>query len=364
MTQKSLGYVELEWTCPNCKTKNPGSLKTCQACGSPQPTDVQFEASQNQELIAEAEKLAAAKKGADIHCPFCGTRNPADAATCSQCNGELKGGEKRVSGQVVGAYSNQPRPSGQIACPNCATSNPDTRTTCSACGANLQIEKPGAVVEAGVQPKPRPKYLVMGCAVLAGVFVLAIIAYFIYTSTRRSDVEGVVQNVNWARAVAIQAMQDVQHSDWQDAVPDGAVLGTCEKRQHHTQPEQPSDGEYEEVCGTAYTKDTGSGFAEVVQDCQYVVYQDYCEFTVKEWQDIDQVRLTGADIQPAWPQVQLQTGQREGQRQETYTVVFATDEGPYTFTLSDPQQFAQFSPGSEWILILNGFNQIVDLEPK
>jgi predicted nucleic acid-binding Zn ribbon protein len=364
MTQKSLGYVELEWTCPNCKAKNPGTNKTCQACGSPQPTNVQFESSQSQELITDAEKLAAAKKGPDIHCPFCGTRNAADAAVCSQCGGDLKSGEKRVTGRVVGAYSSQPKPVGQIACPNCNTPNPDTRTTCSACGANLQVEKPEAAPEASGQAKPKRNFLIIGCAALAGIFLIAIIAYFVITAARRNNVDAIVQNVNWARIIAIQGLRDAQHSDWQTDIPAEATIGTCEKRQHHTQSEPPSDGDFEEVCGTAYTKETGSGFAEAVQDCQYVVYQDYCDYTIKEWQNVDEARLTGNDQQPAWPQFQLQEGQREGAHQETYTVVFATDQGLYTYTLSDPGQFSQFTPGSEWILVLNGFNQIVDIETR
>lgn len=36
MARKSKGFVELEWSCPNCETRNRGSEKTCANCGAPQ----------------------------------------------------------------------------------------------------------------------------------------------------------------------------------------------------------------------------------------------------------------------------------------------------------------------------------------
>ena len=53
MTKKSLGYVELEWICPNCDTKNPGPQKTCLSCGMPQPDDVKFEQRAQETLIED-----------------------------------------------------------------------------------------------------------------------------------------------------------------------------------------------------------------------------------------------------------------------------------------------------------------------
>ncbi len=41
-------------------------------------------------------KIASA--GADIHCGFCGTRNPATATICSQCGADLKEGKARQAG--------------------------------------------------------------------------------------------------------------------------------------------------------------------------------------------------------------------------------------------------------------------------
>ena len=41
--RRTVGYVQNEWTCPNCSTRNKGGVKTCENCGAPQPENVQFE---------------------------------------------------------------------------------------------------------------------------------------------------------------------------------------------------------------------------------------------------------------------------------------------------------------------------------
>ena len=102
MAKKELGYVELEWTCPRCNSRNKGTAKVCATCGAPQPDDVKFEAPAQAEVIkgeAAAPVKAAVEAGADIHCPFCEARNPATAKICVNCGGPLEGGKAREKGQ-------------------------------------------------------------------------------------------------------------------------------------------------------------------------------------------------------------------------------------------------------------------------
>jgi hypothetical protein len=118
------------------------------------------------------------------------------------------------------------------------------------------------------------------------------------------------------------------------------------------------------VCGTPYTKDEGSGYGEVVQDCQYEVYADWCEYTVKEWRQINEAVISGRDLNPLWPQSQLAAQQREGQRTEAYEVLFNAGDGKlYSYRLTNPAQFARYQPGSRWVLQVNAFGEVSAAEP-
>lgn len=362
MTQKSLGYVELEWNCPKCGTPNPGGQRTCTNCGAPQPEGVEFQPARRQELLTDQSKIEQARKGADIHCPYCGTRNPADATICSQCGGDLKGGEKRISGRVVGAYQ---APSGveqQVTCPNCGALNPETNKTCVRCGAGLVSAAPQTPPAATAPRQPINRtWLYVGVA-LAGLLVIACLAIFLLNLSRRDSLTGTVAEVHWMRSIPILALIEVKREAFIDEIPADAQVGQCQPRYHHTQ-DTPVEGA-EEVCGTPYTRETGSGYAEVVQDCQYEVYLDYCEYTAQEWQAIDQAVLQGDDLNPSWPQVQLSQGQEQGEPQETYTVIFQTEQGQIRYAPPDEASFRRFSPGSEWMLTLNGFGDIISIEGK
>jgi hypothetical protein len=54
MTRKTVGYVQLEWACPRCETRNPGPQKFCNGCGGPQPPDVKFEQPAQEKLLTDA----------------------------------------------------------------------------------------------------------------------------------------------------------------------------------------------------------------------------------------------------------------------------------------------------------------------
>lgn len=369
MAQKTIGYVHLEWTCPNCGTRNQGIQKTCTTCGSPQPQEIGFEEARQQELIKDEALIETAKKGPDIHCPYCNARNTADAKVCVQCGGDLTGGVRREAGKVIGAFSNQPKPVQQVTCPHCGEQNPATNITCKQCGGNLSVapktEPTGG--EAGAAPTAKKKApIAAGCGIAAiiGVAIIAVVVIIliILALTKKEAVSGTVQNIAWERIVEIQALTDVNRSDWKDEIPADARIGDCVEKFHHEQ-DNPAP-QSTEVCGTPYTVDTGSGVGEVVQDCVYQVYAEYCDYTIKDWTTIDRVSLDGTDMNPVWPNLNLASDQREGERTEKYTIVFGTNDGIYTYITTDYRLFLECRPGSEWILSINTFGDIVDLEPK
>ncbi|MCX7670370.1 MAG: zinc ribbon domain-containing protein, partial [Anaerolineae bacterium] len=245
MAEKELGYVELEWRCPSCGTRNPGSVKKCRQCGTALTEEIQFEQAPQEELITDEAKIAQARAGPDIQCAYCGTANPATARTCKQCGADLAEGKARQAGQVLGAFREQPAP--PLKCPACGKENPATALKCAACGAALVQPTPQ------VAPAPAKARGGIGIliAILLGLCVLA--GLFFALSSRTSETIGQVSDVSWRRAIAIEALTPVTRQAWRDEIPANAPIGQCTRKVHHTEP-NPVPGA-REVCGTPYTVD-------------------------------------------------------------------------------------------------------------
>lgn len=361
MTRKTVGYTQLQWTCPACGHKNLGTDEKCTSCQAPQPDDVVFEQPAQEKLLKDEQVIARAKAGPDIHCPYCGTRNPATATHCTQCGGDLTDGVARAKGITVGAHRRKAAP--DVACPYCGTMNPAAASTCQNCGASLAVaapKRPSARTQTTTraQPTKTRSPLLIGLLVV-GCLAAAVIAYLF---TRTEDVVGRVQSVEWERTVVIEEMAPVSQETWLEDIPsDASNVGSCTDRPHHTQ-SNPAPGATE-ICGTPYTVDTGTGIGEVVQDCKYQVYEEWCEYTVMEWQTADSISLEGSDYNATWPQFALQPDQRQGEPEEQYRVYFDTDGDTYSYTTSNFDRFTQFQIGSDWVLEVNSFDMVVGVEP-
>jgi len=357
MARKTVGYTELEWTCPYCGTRNLGTATKCAGCQAPMPADVKFEQPAEEKLITDESKIAAAQAGPDIHCPFCGARNPAGATTCVQCMADLTEAVKREKGEVIGAHRDEPAP--DVACPYCGTMNPASALKCQQCGSSL--------AETREQPKAEPATAVRApnrtvtYAIIGVVAVLVLLCgAFLFFANRTDDVIGTVSDVMWVRTVNVEALRPVERQDWRNEVPAGAEIISCEQEVRSTQPNPAPNAV--EVCGTPYTVDTGTGVGEVVQDCEYEVYDDYCRYSAEEWQVVDQVRLEGHDLTHQWPNFQPAGGERAGSQDASYTIIFRTDGDTYEYDTNEAE-FMQARPGSEWILKINTFNNVNAIEP-
>ena len=357
MARKTLGHVELEWTCKRCGTVNPGLEKTCTNCGSPMGDEDQFELPDEQKLITDEEKLAAAEKGPDIHCPYCEARNPADATECVQCGGNLVDGEARQAGQVLGAHRDLP--AAEKECPFCDTKIPANSQRCPNCGGDL-APKPAKPAEG---PKPAAKFprwlMILGAALV--VLCCGAAALFAILSGQTEAVQGRVETVAWERSIDILEERLVSEADWVENVPSDAQNVSCQDKHRETVDNPVSNSV--EVCGTPYTVDKGSGVGEVVQDCVYEVYESYCDYEVLQWTVVTQTTVSGSDLQPYWPDLSLMSTQREGEAHETYTVVFSVNGKRYNYGPGDAAEFSQFRPGSEWTLKVNPFGGVNAVEP-
>jgi ribosomal protein L40E len=360
MAKQSLGYVELEWTCPFCNTRNPGRSKVCSNCGAPQPKDVAFQQAAEDKIVTEQAVLETIAAGPDIHCPFCGTRNPGNATKCARCGGDLAQGEKRESGQVLGAQ--QTGPAAKITCEFCGTENPGTRVTCSNCGSPLaKAPRPEPVASAAVRSSAQvsPVMLIGGGLVL--LLICGALAFFLMRGTQTDTYTARVDSVNWKRTIVVLGLVPVQNSAWADQIPPNANINSCRQEARSRSPFPAENSQ--EICGTPYLVDQGSGFAESVQDCEYIVYDDYCSYTAIQLAPVGMLEESGSDMNPIWPETRLGQDQELGQRQETYQIEFSVDGEDYIYQTKDFNEYRQFAPGSAWDLEINGFGDIVAIEP-
>lgn len=362
MAKKELGYVEMEWVCPRCGSRNPGALTTCATCGGPQPQDVKFRQREGQELIQGEQAQKIAQSAADVHCAFCGTRNKADAAVCIQCGADLKDAVRRESGEVVGAFSTVPVP--DRACPNCGQMNPAGAQRCSKCGAALPAPEaplPSVSPVPVVPPLKRSPWLII--VGIVGVIAVVILCLVLFSALGRTEtVAATVQNIAWETRLSVEALQPVQLQGWQADIPSDAEVGTCEYRYAYTSSEaQPVSTE---VCGTPYTVDQGTGFGQVVQDCSYETYARYCDYTVTQWVTVDQLLLQGSDLTPKLPDASLADGQRAGATSATYTILFLTDQGVQSWRTTNLDLFLLAQPGSRWSLEIDRSGNVVNAQPE
>ncbi|MBI5943112.1 MAG: zinc ribbon domain-containing protein [Chloroflexi bacterium] len=353
--KESKGFVQLEWICPSCDGRNPGPVKTCSQCGAPQPDNVQFHRAADEKLVTDEKSVAAAKAGADIHCGFCGTRNPGNAATCSQCGADLKEGKARAAGQVLQAAPSAPK---VVTCTNCGAENPGTERMCAKCGSPLP--KAAAPVQAAAPrpvqtqqapaasanaPTKKVNWLMFG-GIAALLLVCCVAAIFIFAVPSKS-VTGTVTDVQWQTSVPVQEIQAVNHTNESGNPPSDAYNVSCHD-------------ESKEVCEEK-TIDKGNGFAEVVQECHTETTQ-YCDYTVDEWNTIQTYTLSGNDLFPVYESPNLSSDQRTGTSSETFHVFFSTDDGQVTYEPGSVSDFQQFEIGSQWTIKLNAVGGVVSVE--
>jgi hypothetical protein len=198
----------------------------------------------------------------------------------------------------------------------------------------------------------------IGAAALFGIAVCVLIVLSLIPS---KEIVGVVQSVSWERTIEIDELQNVTKEDWRDRIPSGVQVGTCTQKHRSTQ-DNPAPNATE-VCGTPYTVDTGTGHGQVVQDCEYKVYDDWCTYATREWRKASPATLSGDDYNPRWPDPGLTTNRRERDRTETYKVRFDTETKTYAYSTSDIDQFRQCQIGSRWTLKTNALGGVRSIQP-
>ena len=274
---------------------------------------------------------------------------------CKQCGGDLAEGKARQAGAVLGGLRVTPAP--PVKCSACGAENPAAARTCAKCGAPLGKAAP---------PPPTPAAPGRGCSLLPLIAIGAVIVIaaviFMALGSRTKALVGVVSDVHWRRTIAIEALMPVTREGWRSELPAGAQVGSCRKEVYRTQ-NDPAPGA-REVCGTPYVKDTGTGFGKVVQDCQYQILADRCEYRITAWVAVPAFMVEGQDLSPRWPAASLAQNQRRTGQTEGYTVIFDTDGRAYQYSPRTEDEYRSFTPGSRWKLEVNGFGSVTGVSPN
>ena len=304
-----------------------------------------------------AEVVAQATPAPDIHCPYCDARNPAGATVCIQCGGDLTKATARQSGEVLGGLGDAAPKA--VACTACGTENPADRQFCQNCGAPL----PRAAAKPQPAPQTAPKFP-LGCLIAGGVLALLLVvglAFLFMSGGQTTEVVGRVVDTQWERRITILGLAPTTRVAWFDQIPQDATVGRCTEDVREVV-DSPVPGS-REVCGTPYAVDQGTGFAEVVQDCQYEVIDRRCEYTVNEWRQVDVVVAQGAGPAAEWPALNLIAKQREGDREERYLCRFSANDALYVYQAGSYDEFRQCESDSTWNLVVNESGRVLQATP-
>jgi hypothetical protein len=354
MAQESLGYIQLIWDCSHCGSANPGPFAFCSGCGASMPLEAEFRKAAQDVFIQDLNEIEKARGGADCYCGYCGTRNAGSAAACIACGGDMDPAHARTAGLVVGALQTEAAP--DVICPTCGRSNPGLTLKCSGCGLALPGHKQADTTPVTVNKRsltPLIVFSILALAVITGV-------YFLFIKT--SDIAGTVTEREWLAQVGILEYVSHRAEDWHDELPEGAEQISCAPKVR-SESGDPVDGA-EKVCGTPYTKDLGNGYAEAVQDCVFLVEEDWCSYNYFAWEEVDRIEGSGSTLPVIWPVPQLSRDQKQGDSQVVYRVFFDAGGKQYTYGMEEEDDWSAFMPGSEWNLAVNALGGVVSVEQR
>jgi hypothetical protein len=168
--------------------------------------------------------------------------------------------------------------------------------------------------------------------------------------------------VSWERSISIEEYGPNEHEDWLSDVPSDAENRSCTRKVREVVDSYVAGAK--EVCEDAVIENEGTGYGEVVQECEYHVYEDKCTYTIVEWHEGEPISLSGTGFSPEWPDTSsLSVDQRlEGKKNETYTIVFDADGKTYSYDTENYDKFLKYEVGSTWTLNVNAIGGVKSVE--
>lgn len=187
----------------------------------------------------------------------------------------------------------------------------------------------------------------IGALLLVGVTVVMLVW--------KKDQKLTVAAHTWRRTVNVESFGPAKESAWCSELPSAASGVTRRKEQRGTK--KVADGE---DCQTR-KQDRGDGTFKEERECkprfkEEPVYDEKCSYSIVKWQRARQEVAEGTQTTAArWPAVTLSRSgcaslgcEREGAREETYTVVFRDAQGEEYRCNFDEKSWASYAEGQRY----------------
>ena len=325
---------EMLWDCSHCGTqKNLGlTHRHCPTCGAPQDQTRRYFPPEHEKVAVEDHRFV----GADRHCPYCSTASSASAQHCPGCGASLEGAQAVQTRQDL---------VGDQGAPDSVQAARNDWQVQAAVGDPAQTRR---------DRKPKRKFK-WGCAGCITILVLAAVTVgVIFFWKQATGIQ--VAGHSWERSIVIEEFGPVQESEWCDRMPSGAQ--NVSRMREVKERRRVQDGQ---MCTTRRV-DNGDGTYSQREDCtpnyrSEPVYADKCTYRINKWHTARTLSETGASLSetPKWPTVQISRPgqcvgcQREGERTETYRVLFVEPGSNERSSCSfDQQKWSRFAVGSKW----------------
>lgn len=353
---------EGRWDCQFCGTTAIlGRHKVCPNCARSRPEGTTFYLPEDAELVESEALKAQASLGPDWICAFCSSSNPANLDVCRHCSAPR---EEVSAQQKVQEFAPGAAPK----------------------AGDMTVPDPHeAYREPAAPQKARPSWLlpVIGIVILLACLIGGLALF------SGDALEVNVEQFTWERTVTVEVLQTVTEEGWE--LPDGARLLSQSEEIHHFNPvvvgyetkerevsERVQVGERTYVCGQ---RDLGNGFFEDIECSEPVyetqqrtetyeepiyeqvpVYATQYEYAVERWVTVRTERAAGSDNQAYWPELNLQPNEREGQREESYGIVFRDGDGR-RYALSFPyEEWITFESRGNYTLQVNSLGQATGVQ--
>lgn len=335
---------QMLWDCACGATGLLGvTHRHCPVCGTPQDPTRRYYPSDAQKVAVEDHRF----HGADLVCGGCDTPNSAAAAFCASCGAPLEGSKAVAARASIGEGVEDSVSA--AAAEHRARKQADLRAreaaAMAAIGAPPPAQAGGATVDAAGSGEKGHRMRDFGVAL--GVLVVGC-GGLLLVSLWKKDVSLEVTGHTWERSIVVEDFKTVSESDWRDKVPSDARGVTCHQERRGTT--QVADGE---DCHTTRS-DNGDGTYSEHESCttryrDEPTYDDKCAYEVDRWVKVDTAFTRGASLAetPAWPTLSLVGQQREGKRDESYTVNFKGPEDAYSCELPEAK-WTTLAVGSRW----------------